>query len=144
MFLNSFHFFINTYNILYNSMITPTHVIIDLYDCIPHLLCNKLVITEFVNVSIKMINMNVVGEPICEQFPGETDLDKGITYAQTLAESLISVHTYPREKSIYIDIFSCKPFETETLFIYAKVFFRGAGYCQSINRMIYPKNDASK
>lgn len=118
-------------------MDSPHHVIIDLYDCIPFILSNKVLIAEFIETCIKMGNMTPVGIPIGIQFQGTEPLDNGITYAQTLGESLISLHTYPREKSVYIDIFSCKVFDSETMFMYAKTFFRGKGYCQRVNRMKY-------
>lgn len=120
-------------------MINPHHIIIDLYDCLPNVLSSKILIAEWMNNSIEMTNMTAVGKPIIEQFAGENPLDNGITAAQTLAESLISIHTYPREKAVYIDIFSCRPFNTDNLYKYSQVYFNGRGYCQSIPRLSFDK-----
>ena len=59
------------------------------------------------------INMTKISEPFVLQYTGEKPEDWGVTGFVIIAESHISVHTFPDRGYVWVDVFSCKEFETE-------------------------------
>ncbi len=50
---------------------------------------------------------------VTEMFPNGSDFGHGITVIGILSESNITIHTSPDCGMINVDIYSCKPFDTE-------------------------------
>ena len=50
--------------------------------------------------------------------------ESGITGFIIIADSHISVHTYPFKKSLYLDLFSCKGFDFKQVINYIKERFK--------------------
>jgi S-adenosylmethionine decarboxylase len=59
------------------------------------------------------INMTKISEPFVLQYSGEKPEDWGVTGFVIIAESHISVHTFPDRGYVWVDIFSCKEFEAD-------------------------------
>jgi S-adenosylmethionine decarboxylase len=59
------------------------------------------------------INMTKISEPLVLQYTGDKPEDWGVTGFVIIAESHISVHTFPDRGYVWVDVFSCKEFETE-------------------------------
>jgi S-adenosylmethionine decarboxylase len=57
------------------------------------------------------INMTRISEPNVFRYVGVKPEDWGITGFVIIAESHISVHTFPERGYVWVDIFSCKEFE---------------------------------
>jgi S-adenosylmethionine decarboxylase len=57
------------------------------------------------------INMTKISEPFVLNYSGIKPEDWGITGFVIIAESHISVHTFPEHGYVWVDIFSCKEFE---------------------------------
>jgi len=62
---------------------------------------------------IDFIGMTLIGGPYVVYYPAGNGDEKGLSGVVLLAESSIVVHTYPEYKFVYIDLFSCKEFNTE-------------------------------
>ena len=57
------------------------------------------------------INMTKIMPPIVTRYVGVTPEDWGISGFVMIAESHISVHTFPERGEVSIDVFSCKEFD---------------------------------
>lgn len=57
------------------------------------------------------INMTKIMPPIVTRYVGVTPEDWGISGFVMIAESHISVHTFPERHEVSIDVFSCKEFD---------------------------------
>ena len=57
------------------------------------------------------INMTKIMPPIVTRYVGVTPADWGISGFVMIAESHISVHTFPEKGEVAIDVFSCKEFD---------------------------------
>lgn len=58
-----------------------------------------------------LIGMTKITQPYVFPYKGLVPEDEGITGMVIIAESHISIHTFPRKSYAFIDIFSCKPFD---------------------------------
>jgi len=59
------------------------------------------------------IGMTKVAPPRVFRFVGSKPEDWGISGFVLIAESHISIHTFPERRYVNIDIFSCKDFDSE-------------------------------
>ena len=57
------------------------------------------------------IEMNKITEPKVTKYIGPKEEDWGVSGFVMIAESHISIHTFPERKYVNIDIFSCKDFD---------------------------------
>ena len=55
--------------------------------------------------------MTKISEPFVFEYSGVKPEDWGVTGFVIIAESHISVHTFPEHGYVWVDIFSCKEFE---------------------------------
>ncbi|MBI2165333.1 MAG: S-adenosylmethionine decarboxylase [Chloroflexi bacterium] len=60
-----------------------------------------------------LIGMNKVSEPLVRTYVGPVPEDWGISGFVIIAESHISIHTFPDRRFVQIDVFSCKEFDAE-------------------------------
>jgi S-adenosylmethionine/arginine decarboxylase-like enzyme len=85
------------------------HLIINAGLCDPVALRSKATITAFAKRLVKDIDMVGFGEPRVVMFgAGEK---RGYTLVQLIETSCISGHFAEDQNDIYLDIFSCKPFD---------------------------------
>ena len=61
----------------------------------------------------QQIGMTKIMPPICFEYSGLRPEDSGISGIVLIAESHISIHTFPKKRFAYVDVFSCKEFNTE-------------------------------
>lgn len=71
------------------------------------------------------IGMTKITEPVVFWYTDSDDIKMfGITGMVIIAESHISIHTYPYKRYAFIDVFSCKPFDIELVKTEMKVTFK--------------------
>lgn len=100
-----------------------SHLTIDAFNCNRETLESVEKITEFLNALPDHIGMNKITEPKVLHHEAENPDDSGITGFVIIAESHISVHTYPKRDFVSIDVFSCKEFDENRTTEYIKDFF---------------------
>lgn len=59
------------------------------------------------------IGMTKISEPHVVRYLGEKAEDWGVSGFVLIAESHIAIHTFPERGYVWVDVFSCKEFETD-------------------------------
>ncbi len=100
---------------------------IDLYDCDLALMQNAEAIREFVHILCDRIKMKRYGETQVVYF-GEDPRVTGFSMTQLIETSLVSAHFADASCAIYLDVFSCAPYEPNDVAEYAREYFKAAHY----------------
>lgn len=100
---------------------------IDLYDCDPELMQNADAIREFVKILCDRIKMRRYGETQVVFF-GDEPRVQGFSMTQLIETSLISAHFADASRAIYLDVFSCAPYDSEDAAKFAAEYFKAAHY----------------
>ncbi|MGQ9473530.1 MAG: S-adenosylmethionine decarboxylase [Candidatus Caldatribacteriaceae bacterium] len=93
------------------------------------------------------MGMTKVTDPYVFQYQGGSPQEGGISGIVIIAESHISIHTFPVQGYLSVDIFSCKPFDVEEAVrelaqyfhlteFYHQVFDRGIEYPKEMSSVI--------
>jgi S-adenosylmethionine decarboxylase len=104
---------------------------IDLYECDLHLMQNAEAIREFVKILCDRIKMRRYGETQVVFF-GDDPRVTGFSMTQLIETSLISAHFADASCAIYLDVFSCAPYEPEEVAEFAKQYFKAGRYSLNI------------
>lgn len=100
----------------------------------PHLMldlgqCNALILNDLdacftlLNELPEKIGMTKITQPYVFRYSGAVPEDDGITGVTIIAESHISLHTYPKKGFVFVDLFSCKSFDVNKASDYVVRFF---------------------
>ncbi len=100
---------------------------IDLYDCDLALMQNADAIREFVEILCDRIKMRRYGETQVVFF-GDEPRVQGFSMTQLIETSLISAHFADASRAIYLDVFSCAPYNPEDAAKFAAEYFKAARY----------------
>jgi S-adenosylmethionine decarboxylase len=100
---------------------------IDLYDCDLALMQNADAIREFVKILCDRIKMRRYGETQVVFF-GDEPRVQGFSMTQLIETSLISAHFADASRAIYLDVFSCAPYDPEDAAKFAKEYFKADRY----------------
>jgi S-adenosylmethionine/arginine decarboxylase-like enzyme len=84
------------------------HLLLDCSKCIPSRIRNKYLIEEFATTLVKKIDMVAYGPPQVQHFGSGNK--GGYTLVQLIETSNITAHFVEETDDIYLDVFSCKPF----------------------------------
>lgn len=97
---------------------------IDIYDCAPDTIRDAEAIRRFVVELCDLIEMKRFGETQVVHF-GEDERVAGYSMVQLIETSLISAHFANLTNAVYLDVFSCKPYDPEKVRNFAQAFFGG-------------------
>jgi len=61
-------------------------------------------------------------------FFGDEPCVQGFSMTQLIETSLVSAHFADASRAIYLDVFSCAPYEPEEAALFAAAFFKAAKY----------------
>src|SRR5215510_8337182 len=100
---------------------------IDLYDCDLKLMQDADAIRQFVRTLCDRIKMRRYGETQVVFF-GDEPRVQGFSMTQLIETSLISAHFADASRTIYLDVFSCAPYDSEDTAKFAAEYFRAARY----------------
>ena len=89
------------------------HLMLDLNDCDPELLNDYNYCFKLLFDLPDKVGMTRITQPYVFPYSGLVPEDEGITGVVIIAESHISIHTFPKKKYAFIDAFSCKDFDVE-------------------------------
>jgi len=97
---------------------------IDIYDCDPATIRDADKIREFVEKLCNLIEMKRFGETMVVHF-GEEERVAGFSMVQLIETSLISAHFANLTNTVYLDVFSCKPYDLKIVEKFSQEFFNG-------------------
>tara|TARA_B100000586_G_scaffold236476_1_gene187312 strand:+ start:1363 stop:1770 length:408 start_codon:yes stop_codon:yes gene_type:complete len=89
------------------------HLVIDGYGADPGYISDEDRILTFLQEYPHAISMTPISSPHVRTFRGKVVNDWGVSGFILIAESHISVHTFPDRGYVNVDIFSCKYFNPE-------------------------------
>ncbi len=89
------------------------HLVVDGFGADPGKLKDADLIYRFLDEYPAAIGMTKIIEPRVFTYHGKVPEDWGVSGFVIIAESHISIHTFPDHGHVNIDIFSCKEFDTE-------------------------------
>ncbi|WP_300455054.1 S-adenosylmethionine decarboxylase [Desulfobacula sp.] len=98
---------------------------IDIYDCDPAKIRDADLIKQFVVELCDLIEMKRFGETQVVHF-GEDEKVAGFSMVQLIETSLISAHFANKTNTTYLDVFSCKAYDPETVKSFAQTYFGGS------------------
>lgn len=89
------------------------HIIFDAMDCDKKMISNERFVFKILMDIPKLINMKVLVGPnlVRDYDPKNT----GITGVAIVSYSHITIHTFDKTGEVFIDVFSCRPFDTEKI-----------------------------
>jgi S-adenosylmethionine/arginine decarboxylase-like enzyme len=96
---------------------------IDLYSCDLALMQDAPAIKEFVVRLCDKIGMRRYGETNVVNF-GDDPRVSGFSMTQLIETSLISAHFANASRTIYLDVFSCAPYDAEAVASFARAYFK--------------------
>jgi len=106
---------------------------IDIYDCDPEAIRNADKIKEFVVQLCDLIEMKRFGETLVVHF-GEDERVAGYSMVQLIETSLISAHFANLTHTVYLDVFSCKPYDPEVVEAFSVAYFGGTRSVKHVNK----------
>lgn len=123
------------------------HFMLDLGDADSTILNDLDACFNLLNQLPQMIKMTKITQPYVFRYNANVPEDDGITGVVIIAESHISLHTYPNKNYAFMDIFSCKPFNVEHARDFVIDFFkskspdvhlkiRGLDFPQTLNAVV--------
>ena len=87
------------------------HVTIDGYNGDPGKLADENLVRAFLDLCPPAIGMTKIAPPHVCRYVGVKPEDWGISGFVLIAESHISIHTFPDHGYLWVDVFSCKSFD---------------------------------
>ncbi len=97
---------------------------IDIYDCDPEKIRSADAIRRFVVELCELIEMKRFGETQVVHF-GEEERVAGYSMVQLIETSLISAHFANLTNTVYLDVFSCKPYNPDIVKGFSQAYFGG-------------------
>src|SRR4030042_2333189 len=98
---------------------------VDLYNCDPQIIRDAEAIKRYVKELCELIEMKKFGDTQVVHF-GEDERVAGFSMVQLIETSLISAHFANLTNTVYLDVFSCKPYDPEIVADFAQKFFAGS------------------
>ncbi|MBM3214546.1 adenosylmethionine decarboxylase [Candidatus Poribacteria bacterium] len=89
------------------------HLVLDGYGCEYDRLTDLSLIYRFLDECPNQIGMTKIMPPYVFKYTGANPKDWGVSGFVLIAESHISIHTFPEKNYISLDIFSCKEFDPQ-------------------------------
>ncbi len=105
---------------------------IDIYGCTPETIRDADAIRRFVAELCDLIDMKRFGDTQVVHF-GEDERVAGFSMVQLIETSLISAHFANQTNAVYLDVFSCKPYDAEAVEAFSKNFFGGKHSVLQVN-----------
>ena len=91
------------------------HLILDCHACHVPSIQSKENVYNWIKHLVRAIDMEPIGEPRIEYTAAEFPDKAGFTAIQVIVTSSIVAHFVDSTGDVYIDVFSCKPFDNDTV-----------------------------
>ena len=92
-----------------------THLTLDIENCDKEKLMDNKFIYHLLDKLPKKIGMKAISPPFVIEYKDEWASSTGLTGFVIIATSHLSVHTFPDNRYVFFDIFSCTHFETKLI-----------------------------
>lgn len=99
------------------------HLILDVKECDIGAVTNRNTLNAWVTTLVDRIGMKAYGQPQIEHFAAHDPETAGFTLIQLIETSAITGHFVDKNGDAYIDIFSCKEFDTKLVVTTVEEFF---------------------
>tara|TARA_Y100000310_G_C20594410_1_gene769744 strand:- start:406 stop:789 length:384 start_codon:yes stop_codon:yes gene_type:complete len=99
------------------------HLLLEGYDGDFSSLANKDLIKEILSDLPNKLGLTKISKPDVVRYNGEDKLEDGVSGMVLMAESHISIHTYPLKGFVVADVFSCKEFDVDKITNFLKEKF---------------------
>lgn len=115
---------INEFDVFSNSGTLPWgfELMLDCSGCNERIL-HKEDIEQFSKELVDLIDMKAFGAPIAVHFAEHDEKKAGYTLIQLIETSSIVAHFVDADRVMYCNVFSCKPFDPQTVVDFVKKFF---------------------
>lgn len=100
------------------------HVMMDCWNSDRVPMQSRRTVEQFIKELVQRIDMEPIGEPWIEYTAGHDPNKAGFTATQIIVTSSIVAHFVDATGSIYLDVFSCKNFDIETVESVVKKYFK--------------------
>jgi len=100
------------------------HLMLDGYGCDRSNLDDINLIYNFLDQYPARMDMTKIMPPYVFRYKGTIPEDAGISGFVLIAESHISIHTFPEKQYMSLDMFSCKPFDTDIAVETVKAYYK--------------------
>lgn len=97
---------------------------IDGFKCCSKAINSPVIIGKFNTELLKRIKMEAYGKPLIVKFGASGTPLYGYTLSQLLTTSSLSCHFSEMNRSLYLDVFSCKDFDNKVVEETVKEFFK--------------------
>lgn len=104
------------------------HLMIDMQGCDVEALSSLQGCFEGLAELPDLVSMTPITQPYVFPYQGKQPQDAGITGFVVIAESHISIHTFPERAYCFIDIFSCRDFDVEKALQYCLQWFKPSSH----------------
>jgi S-adenosylmethionine decarboxylase len=100
------------------------HLILEAYGCPKDLLADLGLVSQTLDVYPEQLNMTKIMPPYVFRYQGTVPDDWGVSGIVLIAESHISIHTFPDKQFVTLDIFSCREFDVDAAIEYFSSVFK--------------------
>jgi S-adenosylmethionine decarboxylase len=99
------------------------HLMLDCSGCDPEKITSKENIVEFTNKLVERIDMKAYGDPVVEHFATHDPSKAGYSMVQLIETSNICMHAVDKDRTLYLDVFSCKTFDNDIVVATVEQYF---------------------
>jgi S-adenosylmethionine/arginine decarboxylase-like enzyme len=106
-----------------NAHVFGWELILDLHHCDPEKIRSRDAIIRFVIELCDRIEMKRYGEPFVERFGLDKAETTGYSLVQLIETSSVTAHFAELTNSVYLNVFSCKPYDPKKVIGFAQEYF---------------------
>jgi S-adenosylmethionine decarboxylase len=99
------------------------HLMLDCSGCSHDKITNRENIVEFTRKLVERIDMVAFGEPVVERFATHDPNKAGYSMMQLIETSNIAAHFVESDNTMYLDVFSCKPYDNDIVIASVEQYF---------------------
>ncbi|MBK9142648.1 MAG: adenosylmethionine decarboxylase [Candidatus Melainabacteria bacterium] len=104
------------------------HLILEAYGCPREKLADLNALSTMLDAYPKRLDMTKIMPPYVFTYHGSVEDDWGVSGVILIAESHISIHTFPDKGFATLDIFSCREFDVEDAIDYFQAHYEPESY----------------
>ncbi len=104
------------------------HLVLEAYGCPKDLLADLGLVSRTLDAYPAKLDMTKIMPPYVFSYHGTVEDDWGVSGVVLIAESHISIHTFPDKGFVTLDIFSCREFDIDQAIEYFSSVFQPESY----------------